>query len=222
MWSRSTVSPSLVQTSCCFTRAWSASWSMLKEIAAFDSLAEKRFTGIETSPKEIVAVPVGRSAMGHYSTPPGATGSQPGRSGGSGRDDDDRNRARREDFLRRASEEAGEPAAARTAHDDEVEALRGPNDLAARPARGEARLRGTRADRERGEPLGVVALDRGDERPRRPLEEVFSPFGDGGADVGDRPDVEERERRAHPVREPRGLAQRLQGRGRKVHGNEDG
>jgi hypothetical protein len=39
---------------------------MLKEIAAFDSLAEKRFTGIETSPKEIVAVPVGRCAMDSF------------------------------------------------------------------------------------------------------------------------------------------------------------
>jgi hypothetical protein len=38
---------------------------MLKEIAAFDSLAENRFTGIETRPKEMVAVPFGRSAMGH-------------------------------------------------------------------------------------------------------------------------------------------------------------
>jgi hypothetical protein len=39
---------------------------MLKEIAAFDSLAEKRFTGIETSPKEIVAAPVGRCAMDSF------------------------------------------------------------------------------------------------------------------------------------------------------------
>jgi hypothetical protein len=36
---------------------------MLKETAAFDSLAEKRFTGIETRPKEIVAVPVGRCVI---------------------------------------------------------------------------------------------------------------------------------------------------------------
>ena len=69
MWSRSTIAPSLLQTSCCFTRAWSSSCSMLKEIAAFDSLAEKRFTGIETSPKEIVAVPVGRCAMDSFYAP---------------------------------------------------------------------------------------------------------------------------------------------------------
>jgi hypothetical protein len=36
---------------------------MLKEIAAFDSLAENRFTGIETRPKEMVAVPFGRSPI---------------------------------------------------------------------------------------------------------------------------------------------------------------
>src|SRR5450755_1121879 len=63
MWSRSTIAPSLLHTSCCFTRAWSSSCSMLKEIAAFDSLAENRFTGIETRPKEMVAVPFGLSAM---------------------------------------------------------------------------------------------------------------------------------------------------------------
>lgn len=58
---------------------------MLKEIAALDSLAEKRFTGIETRPKEIVAEPFGRSAMARNSTLFGATGSQwPTEIGGSG------------------------------------------------------------------------------------------------------------------------------------------
>ncbi len=55
--------------------------------------------------------------------------------------------------MGRATEEAGQPAAARTAHDDEVETLRGPDDLAARPARGEARLGGAEARCDRGETL---------------------------------------------------------------------
>jgi hypothetical protein len=37
---------------------------MLKLMAAEDSLEEKRLTGTETSPKEIVAEPIDRGAIG--------------------------------------------------------------------------------------------------------------------------------------------------------------
>ena len=42
---------------CCFSREPHLVCSMLKLIAAEDSLEEKRLTGTETSPKEIVADP---------------------------------------------------------------------------------------------------------------------------------------------------------------------
>src|SRR5512143_3378502 len=107
MWSRSTIAPSLLQTSCCFTRAWSSSCSMLKEMAAFDSLAEKRSTGIETSPKEMVAVAVGLGDMvtGFYAS--GRDRFSTRSLEGSNRNDGHRNRASRQDFLGRASEETG-------------------------------------------------------------------------------------------------------------------
>jgi hypothetical protein len=38
----------------------------LKLIALGDSLEEKRLTGTETSPKEIVAEPMGRAAMRNF------------------------------------------------------------------------------------------------------------------------------------------------------------
>jgi hypothetical protein len=37
---------------------------MLNETLAFDSEEEKRLTGTETSPKEIVAVPIARAGIG--------------------------------------------------------------------------------------------------------------------------------------------------------------
>src|SRR5215210_4617960 len=59
----STSEPSLAQMYCCFRREPHLVWIMLKLIALEDSLEEKRLTGTETSPKEIVAEPIDRAAM---------------------------------------------------------------------------------------------------------------------------------------------------------------
>jgi hypothetical protein len=53
----------LAQIYCCFSREPHLVWIILKLIAAEDSLEEKRLTGTETSPKEIVAEPIVLAAM---------------------------------------------------------------------------------------------------------------------------------------------------------------
>src|SRR5439155_24662535 len=62
----STTDPSLEQRYCCFKREPHLVWIMLKLIAAADSLEEKRLTGTETSPKEIVAEPMVLAAIGGW------------------------------------------------------------------------------------------------------------------------------------------------------------
>ena len=59
----STTVPSLEQMYCCFRREPHVVCSMLKLMAAEDSLEEKRLTGTETSPKEIVAEPMDLAGM---------------------------------------------------------------------------------------------------------------------------------------------------------------
>jgi hypothetical protein len=59
----STTVPSFAQMYCCFRREPHLVWIILKLIAAEDSLEEKRLTGTETSPKEIVAEPMVRAGM---------------------------------------------------------------------------------------------------------------------------------------------------------------
>jgi len=53
----------LAQIYCCFKREPHLVWIMLKLIAPEDSLEEKRLTGTETSPKEIVAEPIDRAVI---------------------------------------------------------------------------------------------------------------------------------------------------------------
>src|SRR5690606_1293211 len=64
MASRSTTVPSLAQMYCCFSREPQSLCSRLNEIAFADCVALKSFTGIATSPKEIVKEPIERAAMG--------------------------------------------------------------------------------------------------------------------------------------------------------------
>src|SRR6266540_2787825 len=65
---RSTFSPSLEQTYCCFRRAPSFLWSQLNEIAAFDSPAANSCTGTDTRPNETVAEPMEWAAISEYDT----------------------------------------------------------------------------------------------------------------------------------------------------------
>jgi hypothetical protein len=55
--------PSLAQRYCCFSREPHLVCSMLKLTEAEDSLEEKRLTGTDTSPKEIVAEPIFLAGM---------------------------------------------------------------------------------------------------------------------------------------------------------------
>src|SRR5262245_50017062 len=48
---------------CCFSREPHSLWSMLKEIPVADSAAEYSLTGIDTMPKETVAVAIARGAI---------------------------------------------------------------------------------------------------------------------------------------------------------------
>src|SRR5438034_9987041 len=48
---------------CCLTREPHFACSMLKEIPAELLAAEKSFTGMDTSPKEMLAVPIARALM---------------------------------------------------------------------------------------------------------------------------------------------------------------
>src|SRR5512146_823792 len=64
MSSRSTTSLSLGQMYCCLRRVPHFLCSRLKLTAAELSLEEKRLTGTETSPNEIVAEPIGRAGIG--------------------------------------------------------------------------------------------------------------------------------------------------------------
>ena len=59
----STTVPSFEQMYCCLSREPQVVCSMLKLTLAADSLEEYRWTGTETSPKEIVAVPMDLAAM---------------------------------------------------------------------------------------------------------------------------------------------------------------
>src|SRR5918995_1185750 len=59
----STTVPSPAQMYCCFSRDPHFVCSMLKLTEAEDSLEEKRLTGTETSPKEIVAEPMVLAGM---------------------------------------------------------------------------------------------------------------------------------------------------------------
>src|SRR5215204_3341346 len=54
---------SLGQTYCCFKRDPHFLWSMLNDMLDLDSEEEYRLTGTETSPNEMVAVPMDRAAM---------------------------------------------------------------------------------------------------------------------------------------------------------------
>src|SRR5690606_20999238 len=63
MSSRGTSSPLPEETSCCFTREPSRRSIWLKRMVAADSAAEYSLTGMDTSPKEIVAEPSGRAAI---------------------------------------------------------------------------------------------------------------------------------------------------------------
>src|SRR6266571_1800569 len=63
MSSRGTTTSSLAQRYCCLSRDPSALCKRLKEIAWLASVAEKSFTGIETSPKETVSDAMARGAM---------------------------------------------------------------------------------------------------------------------------------------------------------------
>src|SRR5215212_1837320 len=61
--SRPTTSLSLGQVYCCLSREPHFLWSMLNDTLDFDSAEEYRLTGTETSPNEMVAVPIDRAAM---------------------------------------------------------------------------------------------------------------------------------------------------------------
>src|SRR5438552_8810600 len=63
MSSRATGTSSLMQMYCCFKRDPQALCSRLKEIARLASVAEKSFTGIDTSPNETVNDAIDRAAM---------------------------------------------------------------------------------------------------------------------------------------------------------------
>src|SRR5207249_4012914 len=63
MSSRATGTSSLMQMYCCFRRDPQALCSRLKEIARLASVAEKSFTGIDTSPNETVNDAIDRAAM---------------------------------------------------------------------------------------------------------------------------------------------------------------
>src|SRR5882672_988517 len=63
MSSRGTTTSSLAQRYCCLSRDPHPLCSMLNEIAWLASVAEKSFTGIETSPKETVNDAMDRGAM---------------------------------------------------------------------------------------------------------------------------------------------------------------
>src|SRR5512143_2904392 len=73
MSSRSTASFSLGQMYCCLRRVPHFLCRRLKLTAAELSLEEKRLTGTETSPNEIVAEPMGRAGIGQtaYEVCPG-------------------------------------------------------------------------------------------------------------------------------------------------------
>src|SRR5437764_7945213 len=71
MSSRTTGTSSLMQMYCCFSRDPQPLCSRLKEIARLASVAEKSFTGIDTSPNEIVNDAIDRAAM---SCLPGCSG----------------------------------------------------------------------------------------------------------------------------------------------------
>jgi hypothetical protein len=61
--SRPTVSLSLMQMYCCLRREPHFLWSMLNDTLDFDSDAEKRQTGTDTRPNEIVALAIERAGM---------------------------------------------------------------------------------------------------------------------------------------------------------------
>src|SRR5258707_12076707 len=63
MSSRATGTSSSTQMYCCFNRDPQALCSRLNEMARLASVAEKRFTGIETLPNETVSVAIHRAAM---------------------------------------------------------------------------------------------------------------------------------------------------------------
>ena len=63
MSSRGTTSPEREEISCCLTRAPSFRWIWLNDSALFGSAAEYSLTGIETSPKEMVAADIARAGM---------------------------------------------------------------------------------------------------------------------------------------------------------------
>src|SRR5262249_54855176 len=69
MSSRGTATSSFAQRYCCLSRDPHPLWSMLNEIAWLDSVAEKSFTGIETSPNETVRVAMDRGAMSTLRVP---------------------------------------------------------------------------------------------------------------------------------------------------------
>jgi hypothetical protein len=48
---------------CCLSREWHVLWRRLNEMAWLASVAEKSFTGIDTSPKETVSDAMERGAM---------------------------------------------------------------------------------------------------------------------------------------------------------------
>src|SRR6185295_10887212 len=62
MSSRSTIEPSFWQTYCCFRREPQSLCSRLKDSCPEDCVAVKSFTGIATSPNEIVSDPIERGA----------------------------------------------------------------------------------------------------------------------------------------------------------------
>src|SRR5260370_23354491 len=63
MSSRSTGTSSFRQRYCCLSREPQALCSRLNQIARLASVAEKTFTGIDTSPYEIVSDAIDRAAM---------------------------------------------------------------------------------------------------------------------------------------------------------------
>src|SRR6185295_4351586 len=65
MSSRATGTSSFTQKYCCRSREPQVLCSRLKEIALLASVAEKSFTGIDTSPNEIVKLAIDRAAIHH-------------------------------------------------------------------------------------------------------------------------------------------------------------
>src|SRR4029077_11801303 len=63
MSSRATGTSSLMQMYCCFRRDPQVLCSRLKEIARLASVAEKSFTGMDTSPNETVNDAIDRAAI---------------------------------------------------------------------------------------------------------------------------------------------------------------